>query len=81
MSDKDLDKLVNRLQQEKKVKELLDADLNPGRTAVSKLLLGATGTVAGIAVAGGMKYGIKAALQRSFSLKEAAKYVIPTPKK
>jgi hypothetical protein len=81
LSDKDLDKLVNRLQQEKKVKDLLDSDLSPGRTAVKKIVLSSTGVVAGVALAGGMKYGIKAALQRKFDIAEAASYVIPKPKK
>lgn len=81
LSDKDLDKLVNRLQQEKKLKELLDADLSPGRSATRKLLLGATGVVAAGALAGAGKYGIKAAMTKSFDIKEAASYVIPKPKK
>jgi len=81
LSDKDLDQLVNRLQKEKKLKELLDGDLAPGRTATKKILASATGVVAGVALAGGMKYGIKAAMTKSFDIKEAASYVIPTPKK
>lgn len=81
MSDKDLDKLVKRLQQEKQLKDLLDADLSPGRSATRKILLSATGVVASTAITGGAKYGIKAALTKSFDLKEAATYVIPKPKK
>lgn len=81
MSDKDLDKLVKRLQQEKQLKDLLDADLSPGRSATRKILLSATGVVASTAIAGGGKYAIKAAMTKSFDLKEAATYVIPKPKK
>lgn len=81
LSDKDLDKLVKRLQQEKQLKELLDADLSPGRSATRKLLLGATGVVAAGALAGAGKYAIRAGMTKSFDLKEAASYVIPKPKK
>jgi len=81
LSDKDLDRLVDRLQKEKKLKDLTDHDLSPGRT-VAKTLLATAGTaVAAVAITGAVKYGIKAALTRSFNLKEAASYIIPKPKK
>lgn len=85
LSDKNLDTLVNRLQKEKKLKELLDDDLNPGRTATKRIVAGigtvALTTVATAVLTGGAKYAVRAALQGNFSLKEAASYVIPTPKK
>lgn len=80
LKDKDLDKLVERLQKEKKVRDLLREDLAPARTATQKILLSAGGVVAGAALAGAMKYGIKAAMTKEFSIKEAARYVIPKPK-
>jgi hypothetical protein len=81
ISDQELDRLVKRLETEKKLKDLTDKDLNPGRTVVATLLTTAGTAVAAVAVAGALKYGVKAALTRSFSLKDAAAYIIPKPKK
>lgn len=81
LSDKDLDQLVNRLQKEKKLKELLDEDLSPGRTMSKKVLVSATGVVAGGLIAGGMKAGIRAAMMRGIDVKDAASFIVPLPKK
>lgn len=81
LSDKDLDSLVNRLQKEKKLKELLDEDLSPGRTTAKKLLLTGGGVVLGGIITGGLKYGLRAALTKDFNLVEAANEMLPKPKK
>jgi len=81
LTDKDLDRLVDRLQKEKKLKDLTDHDLAPGRTVAKTLLTTAGTAVAAVVVTGAIKYGIKSALTRSFSLKDAASYLIPKPKK
>lgn len=65
LSDKDLDGLVKRLEQEKKLKNLLDEDLSPGRTATKKLLANAGTKVAGTVLAGAGVWAIKAALDGS----------------
>lgn len=65
LSDKDLDQLVRRLEQEKKLKSLLDEDLSPGRTASKRLLANAGTKVAGTVLAGAGVWAVKAALDGS----------------
>lgn len=67
LKDKDLDQLVKRLEQEKKLKALLDADLSPGRTAVKSILNNAGTKVAGVALAGAGAWAIKTALEGGFA--------------
>ena len=66
LSDKNLDQLVKRLEQEKKLKTLLDDDLAPGRTATKKLLANAGTKVAAGVLAGAGVWAVKAALDGSF---------------
>lgn len=66
LSDKNLDQLVKRLEQEKKLKSLLDEDLSPGRTATKKLLANVGTKVAGTVLAGAGVWAIKSALDGSF---------------
>lgn len=65
LSDKDLDGLVKRLEQEKKLKSLLDDDLSPGRTATKKILANAGTKIAGTVLAGAGVWAVKAALDGS----------------
>lgn len=65
LSDKNLDQLVKRLEQEKKLKNLLDEDLAPGRTATKKLLANAGTKVAATVLAGAGVWAVKAALDGS----------------
>lgn len=66
LKDKDLDQLVKRLEQEKKLKSLLDEDLRPGRTAAKKLLSNAGTKVAGTVLAGAGVWAVKTALEGGF---------------
>lgn len=66
LSDKDLDGLVKRLEQEKKLKSLLDDDLAPGRTVTKKLLANAGTKVAGTVLAGAGVWAVKTALEGGF---------------
>lgn len=66
LSDKDLDGLVKRLEQEKKLKSLLDEDLSPGRTVTKKLLANAGTKVAGTVLAGAGVWAVKTALEGGF---------------
>ena len=66
LKDKDLDQLVKRLEQEKKLKNLLDEDLAPGRTATKKLLANAGTKVAGTVLAGAGVWAVKTALDGGF---------------
>jgi hypothetical protein len=66
ISDKDLDQYITRLQNEKKLKDLLDDDLAPGKTA-SKRILGESGQkVAKTLVAGGALLAVKVAVNKKF---------------
>ena len=66
LSDKNLDSLVKRLEQEKKLKSLLDEDLSPGRTAAKKILGNAGTKVAGTVLAGTGVWAVKTALDGGF---------------
>ena len=66
LSDKDLDGLVKRLEQEKKLKNLLDEDLAPGRTVTKKLLANAGTKVVGTVLAGAGVWAVKTALEGGF---------------
>lgn len=66
LSDKDLDGLVKRLEQEKKLKSLLDEDLSPGRTVTKKLLANAGTKVVGTVLAGAGVWAVKTALEGGF---------------
>ncbi len=65
LSDKNLDQLVKRLEQEKKLKSLLDDDLAPGRTVTKKLLSNVGTKVVGTVLAGASVWAVKAALDGS----------------
>ena len=73
----DLKKAIDRLQMEKKLKDLTNDDVSPGKTQVVQILkqIGTTAiTAAGTAVA---TYAIKAALQGNFNIQEAAAFIRP----
>lgn len=77
LSDGDLKKAIDRLQQEKKLKDLTEQDLAPGRTAAKNVLsvIGkSTITAVGTATA---TYAVKAAMEGKFDIKEAAKFIRP----
>ncbi len=80
LSDGDIKKYVERLEMEKKLKNLTNEDLNPARGKALQILgnIGKTAiTAAGGAVA---TYAIRAALQGKFDPKEAAKFIVPKKK-
>lgn len=72
LTDKNLDTLVKRLEQEKKLKTLLDEDLSPGKTAAKTLLNNAGTKVAAAAVAGAGMWALKTALEGGFKGASAA---------
>lgn len=66
LKDKDLDGLVKRLEQEKKLKSLLQEDLSPGRTVAKRVLGSVGGKVAGTVLAGAGVWAIKTAVDGGF---------------
>lgn len=78
---KDLDAMVARLEKEKKLKDLVEQDLTPGKKAAKAVMSDVGQKVARTVIAGAAIYGVKAALEKKFSASEAAKYITPKPKK
>lgn len=77
LSDGDLRKAVERLQMEKKLKDLTNEDVSRGKTIASNILgqIGkSTITAVGTAVA---TYAVKAAMEQHFDIKDAAKFIKP----
>lgn len=80
LSDAELNKRIERLQTERRLKDLTDEDIAPGRTAVKRILTSSGKKVASTVVTGTVLYAIKAGLEGKFSAKEAATYIAPKPK-
>lgn len=80
LSDAELKSKIERIQNEKKLKELTEEDLNPGRKAVNEVLSSSGKKVAGAVLTGAALYGVKAVMTREFDAKEAASYMTPKPK-
>lgn len=77
LSEGELKKAVERLQTEKKLRDLTNEDVSPGRTTATGILkqIGKSSLqAAGTAVA---TYAIKAVLEQKFDIKEAAKFIRP----
>lgn len=81
MTDSDLKQKVARLQLEKQYKDLVDADVSPGRKFVSEVLGAAGKKALTVAAAGAIAYGIKVAMTKEGSVKEAANYIAVNPNK
>lgn len=80
LSDEDLKKKIDRIKLEKQLRELTAEELNPGRTAVAKVLSGSGKKALGAVATGAIMYGVKAALSKKFDMKEAVSYMTPKPK-
>ena len=81
LSDGDLDKMVQRLEKEKKLKDLVDEDTYPGKKFVKALTSDVTKRALGTVASGAIVYGVKVALTKEFNAQEAAKFMAPLPKK
>lgn len=79
LSDEELDKEVQRLSLEKKYRELSDADLRPGRSAVTRFLSSSGGRIATSAALGTIAYAGYAAITGTFNPVKAADYIFPNP--
>ena len=80
MPESELQTRIKRLQDEKKLKELTDKDLKPGKTA-SKSVIGKAGKiVVTAAITGALAYSGKKFLLRE-GHEELAKYMFPNPHK
>jgi outer membrane receptor for ferrienterochelin and colicin len=81
LTDEELNAKIRRLEMEKKLRTLTDEEINRGRKAVTEVLEDGGKQAAKSFVAGGIKYGVKAAMKQKFDISEAADYVAPKPKK
>lgn len=66
MKQSDLDALVKRLEQEKRLKTLLAEDLRPGRTKAKEILSSSGMKVAGAVGTGAILFGVKYALEKKW---------------
>lgn len=79
LSDKELNDKVNRLQNEKRLKELTAEDLHPGRKAVSGFLSKTGGKVLTAALTGTAAYVGHAFLEGKLDWNKAANFIFPNP--
>lgn len=79
MTDEELKKRIERLELEKKYKDLSEKDLGAGRSIIKKVLSESGQVYLKNAATGGMAYMTKWAMTGDFDLKELAKYVAPNP--
>ena len=61
LTDQELKTRLNRLQQEKQLRELVESEVAPGRTAVKRILKGAAITLGTAVATGGLMYLAKTA--------------------
>ncbi len=83
ISSKDLDATIERIQKEKKLKQLVDEDLNPGKRAVNAIISESGQKVARTVLAGATLYGIKLLIQKKFGKThpDATSFITPKPKR
>lgn len=81
LSDSEIEQKIKRLESEKKLKNLTEEDLSPGRKAASDVLKSAGNKVLTAAAAGAAAYAVKVAMTKKFDIKEAASYIVPNPNK
>ena len=80
LSDKELQDKINRIEKERKLKELTAEDVAPGKKAVSDILASSGKKAATTIATGAILYGVKAAMTKKFDVSDAASYMTPKPK-
>ena len=80
MSDAEIRERISRIESEKKLKDLIDSELSPGRNAVKSILAESGGRAAKTIVSGAMLYAVKWAMTKEFDARDAAGYLAPKPK-
>lgn len=82
MSPEDLQKMITRLKQEKELKNLVEADIAPGKKVMKEVLAEVGKQTAKEVLTGSVRYGINYALQdsnnRKFSTADLAKAIYPS---
>ena len=90
LKDEELNNMISRLEKEKKLKNLVEEDLTPGRKAAKSIVSESGQKVVKTVVAGAAMYGVKKAIESRFNLKDddgksaaetAVNYIAPRLKK
>lgn len=81
ISEAELRQRIDRLKLEKQLKDLTNADLNPGRAFAGSVLSQSGRRIATAVATGAGMYAIKMLLERRWDPKEAASYLAPKLKK
>ncbi len=69
LSDSDLQSYVSRLNTERKLKDMIDTDLSPGKTAAKHIMTKSGQQIASTVVAAFAVYGIKKVVEKKFNMK------------
>ena len=80
LSDSEIQSRITRLEKEKRLKELTDEDLAPGKTATKKIIIGAVKTTATAALPGLLAYAGKKVVTNSLNNPELANAMFSTKK-
>ena len=80
LSDEDVKRMINRLQDERRLKELTERDLNPGKYAIKGILADAGKSVATDLVKATAKYAIRKHSGEKVTGKDFAEYFKPSKK-
>ena len=75
LSDKTLKEKIERLKIEKQFKDLVDADINPGKKFIKEIFAEASKKTATTALSGAMIYAGKAAISKEFDSKDFAESI------
>lgn len=80
LTEAELRSKITKLQLEKQLKDLTEADIAPGRKFVKDVLSGSVRKVAGTMATGTFLYVTKAGLKKEFDLNDFLGYITPKPK-
>lgn len=77
LSNDEINKRIERLSKEKKLKELTEDDLRPGRKVAKAIVSQSGQRVVSALLVGAMAYGAKAAMDQKFDKKELREFMTP----
>lgn len=81
LSNEEIQARIERIQLEKKLKDLTADDISPGRKFAGEIMKSSGRKVLGTVVTGAMMYAVKVALEGKWDAKTAAQYLAPKLKK
>ena len=81
LNEKDLTEKIGRLEREKKLRELTEDEIDPGRKAAKSMMKTVGERVATTVLTGATLYAIKTALTGKVNIGDLAGYVVPKPGK